>query len=234
MTTERIGRVDHGARGLRALVLQTIRELIVSGEFQERIFSENELIDLLSAEPYNLSISRTPVREALAILVNEDLIEQLPQRGLRVRSSATPDEKVELIRLRLELERLIVEQLAGRDGSVGFERASDLVEEMRAAARRKNRREFAKADAAFQTELAELAGFRVGASFLRNLRDKLDMIEPGGLAERRSLSEVLGEREELLNTIRSGRTERASKICEQHCEATARRLGVQVELARAS
>lgn len=65
-------------KSLTALVSEQIRELIVSGEIElGALISENDIAN-------KLSVSRTPVREALQKLEIERLVQIIPQRGTYV------------------------------------------------------------------------------------------------------------------------------------------------------
>jgi GntR family transcriptional regulator of vanillate catabolism len=91
----------------RAVIL--LRELLLKGTFPA-----GERLTELSLVPH-LSVSRTPVRHALARLAHEGLLEELPRGGFRVRSF-TVDEIWNAIELRGILEgaaaRLAAERLA--------------------------------------------------------------------------------------------------------------------------
>lgn len=63
-------------------------------------------------------MSRSPVREALKVLVANDFVEQLPRRGYAVRQLDI-EEIEELYELRLAFEQLVVERLAERDDPGG-------------------------------------------------------------------------------------------------------------------
>ncbi|MEO1718946.1 MAG: GntR family transcriptional regulator [Pseudomonadota bacterium] len=76
-------RPTHG--GLQNAVTDQVRSLILDGELKpgERV-SEKALCD-------RLSVSRTPVREALKTLMTEGLIELIPNRGARVTALSLDD-----------------------------------------------------------------------------------------------------------------------------------------------
>ncbi len=73
-------------------------------------------IDQLAAE---LSVSATPVREALGRLAAEHLVVADPFRGFAVSELPTPDELEELMQLRRLLEGYAVETIAGLDITEG-------------------------------------------------------------------------------------------------------------------
>jgi DNA-binding GntR family transcriptional regulator len=81
---------------------------------------------------YGLSVSATPVREALSRLAAEHLVVADPFRGFAVSELPTPDELEELTQLRQLLEGYAVEKIAGQDVT----EAIDGIEEHRRAMER--------------------------------------------------------------------------------------------------
>lgn len=106
---ERVRRVSGGQ-----LVYQELRRRIMQLELApgERLYEPQLAADL--------QVSRTPLREALRLLLAEDLLDQLPTGGMVVRPLTTRDID-ELYGVRASLEGLIAARAAERidaDGSV--------------------------------------------------------------------------------------------------------------------
>ena len=74
-----------------------------------------------------LQVSRTPLREALRLLLAEDLLDQLPTGGMVVRALSSR-EIDELYTVRAALEGLMAAQAARRLDDAGAERLRGLVE----------------------------------------------------------------------------------------------------------
>src|SRR5262245_52568767 len=92
-------------RSRKQEVLDKVRLKITAGDFKPgTMFSENELASLLA-------VSRTPIRDALAALVSEGLIEQIPQVGVRVRVFTEEDLR-ELFKVRELIEVFAATRLA--------------------------------------------------------------------------------------------------------------------------
>ena len=117
-----MGRVDGGMQ--RASGAQ-----LVYGELRERILN-------LSLEPgarlheaelaAELAVSRTPLREALRMLLAEDLVEQLPTGGMLVRRLDLQDMR-ELYAVRAALEGLAVREACQRLTDADLEVLGSLV-----------------------------------------------------------------------------------------------------------
>ncbi|HZA84940.1 MAG TPA: GntR family transcriptional regulator, partial [Actinomycetes bacterium] len=106
---------------------------LVYGELRERILD-------LRLEPgarlheaelaAELAVSRTPLREALRMLLAEDLVEQLPTGGMLVRRLDLQDLR-ELYAVRAALEGLAVREACRRLTDTDLEALGRLVEQMR-------------------------------------------------------------------------------------------------------
>jgi DNA-binding GntR family transcriptional regulator len=97
-------------------VYAALREQILAGELEpdSRLHQEN-----ISAE---LGVSRTPVREALARLAADGLVELLANRGARVAASGSEDMQAAYV-ARLGIEPLAARLAAARRDTRGLRRA---------------------------------------------------------------------------------------------------------------
>lgn len=99
--------------GLRQQIVERLRDDILCGRLREGVrLSEQDLVS-------RFGVSRTPIREALAQLSHEGLLESQPNRGVRV-AEQPPDEILRLVvPIRLTLEsfalRLIFDRLTDDD-----------------------------------------------------------------------------------------------------------------------
>ena len=84
---------------LHARVAQRLREMIVTGELKE---GEKVPVNALAAE---LDVSPTPLREALKVLAEEQLLELIPNRGARV------------VPVTIQETRALFEVMAGLEGT---------------------------------------------------------------------------------------------------------------------
>lgn len=102
-------RVRRRSEALSGVIYGQIRQQILTLELRP---GARLTIDRLAAE---LSVSATPVREALGRLAAEHLVVADPFRGFAVSELPTPDELEELMQLRRLLEGYAVETIAGLD-----------------------------------------------------------------------------------------------------------------------
>lgn len=133
---------------LTAEVHRTLRNRILSAEIPPGSrLRENEVAT-------DLAVSRTPVREAVRLLIQEGLLEAVPNRGVHVKSLSL-EEALDAYELRQDLE--------GRAARLAAQRASD--EDVRGLERRLHRigevsdRTYAEqieADMAFHQQIARV------------------------------------------------------------------------------
>ncbi|MEO8509832.1 MAG: GntR family transcriptional regulator [Chloroflexota bacterium] len=117
-----------------------------------------------------LGTSQAPVREALRDLATLGLVEMHPFRGARVREPA-PDELIEAMELRGELEAIAARSAVLRIDDAGLARMHELLDEMRASA--------ARGDAHAQAlRNSEFHSCIISASGNRTLQRLWSMLEP--------------------------------------------------------
>lgn len=78
-------------------IADTLEQLVFAGEFQDG----DRLDELKLAEQFN--VSRTPIREALQVLVTSGMAEQIPRRGVFIRQPG-PVELMEMFETMAEIE----------------------------------------------------------------------------------------------------------------------------------
>ncbi|MDH3235142.1 MAG: GntR family transcriptional regulator [Alphaproteobacteria bacterium] len=164
-----------------------LRERIIRWEYPPgHRFTEEDLC-------LEFGVSRSPVREALKVLVANGFVEQLPRRGYAVRQLDI-QEIEELYEVRLALEQLVVERLAGRD------QPGDGLDELRRAwsellkGGAPSSDDLARLDETFHEGLARVLG---NSTLVRHLQ-------------------AINERLLIFRTIDFERPQRAEETCQQH------------------
>lgn len=92
----------------RDRVLEGIIDLTISGQIPIGVKTSEIVV------AKKLGVSRTPVREALAILVDRGVASQRPQVGVQI-NKVDPGEMAELIRMSHVVESLAIEELIARE-----------------------------------------------------------------------------------------------------------------------
>ncbi len=108
-SASRRGRVLNSGQSAWLHLHQTLKAEILGGTLPPgRSITESELA-------LRFRVSRTPVREALSLLEKEGLLRRLPHRGYIV-STFTMDDVLDLLQLRVILEREAIRLVAMRKG----------------------------------------------------------------------------------------------------------------------
>ena len=152
----------------RERVVDDIVDLVLDGLIHPgRPTSERVIAEQLPAGP-----SRTPVREALALLVRDGMFDQVPQVGVRLRP-VIPDEIDELITIRRPLEVLVVKRLALRHDGVDLSDAAAAAAQAEVAVGHHSMKEFSRGDLLFHCGLARAAKMRAAEVSLRSWISRL-------------------------------------------------------------
>lgn len=149
---ERIQQVS-----LRDRVVTAIRDAIIQGRLRpgEKV-PEHHLAE-------QLGVSRTPIREAIAILEQQRLVVTFSKKGTYI-ASVDPGEVADALAVRIELEQLAASQAIDRSSTQGWEQVcsqlGEVVAAMEKAVRRRDPVTAAELDIRFHTILIEAAGNR--------------------------------------------------------------------------
>jgi DNA-binding GntR family transcriptional regulator len=196
-------------------VYEVLRDRILLGDVEagSRVHQEN-----ISAE---LGVSRTPVREALARLASDGLVELLPNRGARVVAVTLED-------MRSSFEaRLAVEPIAAR---LAAERGTD--EQLRVvrkalAAQRRARSERAVFQAVrdFHLRIVDAAANPLLSRFADSLwAGRVGPHVVHQQVDRETLAADADEHDQILEAIEGGDGARAERLMRKHIEASLERL----------
>jgi DNA-binding GntR family transcriptional regulator len=155
-----------------------------------------------------LGVSRTPLREALRLLAGERLVEVLPRRGARV---APLDSRVveDVYPVLACLERLAVDMACRNIGEAGIEGLAAIVEKMRAARLRRDKRRFIALSREFHESVLEAAGNTTLRGIRRQLGGQVQRARFLSLESDREWDDALREHAQLLAALRKRNGEAA-------------------------
>ena len=185
----------------------------VADQLRERIF-RNELrpgewLDELKLAS-EMTISRTPMREAIKVLAAEGLVEMRPRRGAYVAESS-PDDLRDIYHLLSLLESDAAAELAASDDGAALRELEDLHEQLRRSASSipVAANEFFRINEAFHLRLLQLAGNRWRTQVVQDLRKLMKLHRHHSLLKRGRISASFDEHEALMVTLRAGKAEGA-------------------------
>jgi DNA-binding GntR family transcriptional regulator len=194
---------------LRDQVLRAIRNGLVTGQIVPGVVYSAAA---LAAE---LGVSNSPVREAMLALVDEGLMEVVPNRGYRP-VTLTAADTAEIVQLRELLEVPAVGLAAEGDISDVHAALEDLVGVIEQTAATGDIAGNLDADREFHIMLAGAGGNRRLASLVASLRDQARLYNLRHLAESGELRASAGEHRPLLAAVAAGDRPLAERLMRAH------------------
>ncbi len=197
-------------RGMVAQVYEHVRDQIVIGSLS----AGSQIVQEQLAE--DLGVSRTPVREALNRLMQEDLVEVVPGRGFVV--SALLDTEIDdVFEVRRSLETTAAVLAWGRHSRIDLATLEDLNEQMADADPVDDAAQF-DLNRSFHRALSAACGNRILLRMLDNLWDHPvnRRITRAYLHSGANTAAMLREHRELLQILQTGTKEQFVQRVEQH------------------
>lgn len=161
----------------------------------------------------SLEMSKTPVREALGMLVHEGLVEVRPRQGYRVTDVTLADVQ-EVFQLRLLLEPAAAELAAERATPEHLQALRTAVAEIPDA----DQGAAAQQAAEFHRTLANASGNARLAATLHNLLDEMRRLRFIGLTSHDTFENEIAEHRELLDALLKGNHHLGRDIAQRHVE----------------
>jgi DNA-binding GntR family transcriptional regulator len=200
-------------RSLKQVAYEALHRAIMAGELlQGQIYREKELAA-------KLSISRTPVREALLELSAKELVEYLPRKGVMIKQFDNNDWE-EIFELRRALEVAIIEKVATRASPEDVQRMEAILREQQACTERNDFLEFLHHDRLFHSFLSEKTdNSRMSRSY-SNIQDLIQLMGTYALTAKGRTKEALEEHQGIVAAIAAGDADSAKKAMLNHLEIT--------------
>jgi DNA-binding GntR family transcriptional regulator len=205
-----ISRPGHAKQSTRTLVHQELRRRIISLELAPGSpLSENELAS-------ELSVSRTPVRESLILLVEEDLVQVFPQLGSfvarvdpdRVADAQFVREAIEIASLCDAIDRMDSDQLDTLRANLDEQtRAVDDIEE------------FFRLDEEFHQHLLHAGGHAAAWRTVVSAKAHLDRARRLGLRSARPVANLIEQHTAIVDALEIRDAEAAVGAMRTHLRA---------------
>lgn len=210
---------DESRLTLRAQAYDAIRHRILNGDMLPGVRSSERMI----AEDL-IGMSRTPVREALAVLEATGVVRQVPQVGIEVRV-ATHDDALRSLRLRVGMETEIAAEAAllhvGRSDAL-----KQPLEDLYQTAEASDDIGFMLADTRLHRQIAQLAGFKPSLTALEGMRDRTHLyrLHSGHRLTAEDMRAANEEHATMIAALVSNEPEAARHAVEAHLVATYDRI----------
>jgi len=198
---------------LAETVRDHLRELIVRGDLRlGQAISERQLAE-------RLSVSKTPVREALAQLRSEGLVQIFPQRGAFV-FTLSGDEVADICDFRQPIETAAVKLAIRRHPNDVLYEVAEIVDEMQAHLARGDVQGYLDLDSRFHLTFFKYCGNSYFVETYKRYAGKIAALRTH-LAVKPSHTQLsMQEHEAILSAIRNGSIEETVSILNKHIDRT--------------
>lgn len=164
-----------------------------------------------------LSLSRTPVREALRRLEADGIVEHRPRSGAIIRQ-LSHSEVVELYEMRIVLERTAAMLAAQHGVEAEFDRLNDLNQAI--SMERSNAERAAAINQAFHKGLYQAGRNRFLLEAARALNNSLLLLGPTTLQDEDRIEMVVGQHQQIVDALKSRDPEAAGLAAEVHLKTS--------------
>ncbi|PLR86558.1 hypothetical protein CVD25_03580 [Bacillus canaveralius] len=193
---------------LREAVFQTLKKSILNGSLKPgQLLSENKIAD-------KLSVSRTPVREALRILETENLVTTLPGRRIIVSIPNIQDiEEIYQIRLLVESEAL---RSIASENDLIIQQLEECLKNADTQLRANDLTGLANTNSVFHSILVSALGNRRLEQFVDTVQDTIVRYRLYSLTNLRWAEESEAEHWEIVESLKNNNPERAIQVLDKH------------------
>jgi len=194
---------------------ETLRDAIVTLELEPgQMVMEVELAE-------QLNISRTPIREAFQLLVNEQLLQVLPQRTKKISLiSETKVKESSFVRYSLESSAFLLVAQQWDSASPLYQSVEQeirlLLSQQQEAAEQQDVLTFLKLDEQFHQKVLKLAGNETLLEVVYHMRVHLNRYRYLAMKEFKLTKQLVQEHAELFHTLTAGNPSAVKQLLEKH------------------
>ncbi len=194
---------------LREVVFNNLRNAILKGQLKpgERLL-ENQLAE-------KLGVSRTPVREALRMLEQENLVELIPRRGAQVLDISADDIK-NILEIRSALEVLSIRHACHNMSAEDIEELKKYNAIFEKAFEEKNYEEVATSDEKFHDVLFRSTGNSKLVSIINNLQTQVYRYRMAYLEVYETKTAVINHHRNIIQAVEKHDDVMGANVMEEH------------------
>ena len=190
-------------------VFQQLKNSILAGEFENGA----ELREIALAK--KLGVSRTPVREALRQLEQEELVEIYPNRGAYVKGITYKDVE-DIFRIRARLEGLCAEMAVSSITHEQLDKLDEIILLSKFYEEKKDMEHLLKMDSQFHEVLFESCGSKMLEHQLKDYHQYVQKARLRSLKRQERAKKSTQEHEEILLAIKDKDAKRADELATRH------------------
>ncbi|MBT1426628.1 GntR family transcriptional regulator [Dickeya dianthicola] len=162
-----------------------------------------------------LSLSRTPIIQAVHRLANEGLLQIIPRKGMMV-SPLSLDDAVELIEVRLVNEMLCTRLVCQRCTTQDIAQLRAINQQIRIASETRDHINMMTLDHQFHQQLGHIAGNRILADILSVLNARSQRFWATTLSREGHMQEVVNEHDAIINALEQQDSDAAVAATQAH------------------
>src|ERR1700676_5360850 len=211
--------IDAGRKSLATHVYEAVRAAIASGELTPgSLYSVNTIAE-------RLSVSRTPVREALLKLEDQGMVRFERNKGARILETSVHD-LLELFSLCILLETASAYRAAQNANAADIERLRKLLKSTDEAYRKHpaGARTHLEPDAGFHKEIAVISGSRRMADIIDSVFDQQMIAELTSADVPSRTNEIVDDHHRIFDAIAQGNAKEAANSMRDHLTSSCRAL----------
>ncbi|MDD2979725.1 MAG: GntR family transcriptional regulator [Hespellia sp.] len=186
-----------------------IKEMIING----KIPKEAPLVERQLCE--TLSISRTPVREALRELAGDDLVEIIEGKGVYVKRIEFRD-MVEIFELREALEQMAMKLFVERADEDAVQALQECMKKQEEAYEKDDHEEFMEMDMEIHNLIAERAQNNRLKNSISNIYEQIKMIAISAKDDQKVRDLAITAHRKILQAVQNRDSEAAQKAMVEH------------------
>lgn len=190
-------------------VFQQLKNSILAGEFENGA----ELREIALSK--KLSVSRTPIREALRQLEQEGLVEIYPNRGAYVKGITYKDVE-DIFRIRARLEGLCAEMAVSSITQEQLDKLDEIILLSKFYEKKKDMEHLLKMDSQFHEVLFESCGSKMLEHQLKDYHQYVQKARLRSLKRQERAKKSTMEHEEILDAIKARDAQKADELATRH------------------
>jgi DNA-binding GntR family transcriptional regulator len=190
-------------------IADTLEQLVFAGEFQDG----DRLDELKLAEQFH--VSRTPIREALQVLVTSGMAEQIPRRGVFI-SQPGPVELMEMFETMAEIEAVCGRLAATRMSDQDLDALGAANDRCQQAIEASDHDRYYSENETFHQIIYRGAANSYLEKQALQLQNRLRAYRRIQLRFRGRLKQSMGEHSEVLRFLRDGDADNTAKVLRDH------------------
>ncbi|PLX34961.1 MAG: GntR family transcriptional regulator [Clostridiales bacterium] len=196
-------------KSLTTVIFERIRDDILYGKYDKG----EKIVEAKLAEEFN--VSRTPVREALKQLELDDLVENIPNRGVVVKGISKQD-IVDIFTIRLAIEGIAVEWAIERMDQEDMQKIKEIYELMEFYTFKKDVKKFAELNTKFHEAIYKATKSRYLENVLKNYQVFMKVVRYKSLEKPGRLEGALNEHKRIVDALMEKDVDRAKDVVIEH------------------